>query len=183
MNKKIYGIMFGLGVFCMLGLLTPSAARLQPDEPKEKLVDDVTDEKGWHTSNVDSWGVNAGYGSISVGVERSWKDSHGAMVAAAIGVGEADDNGCIDYWDSSDVDQSEDEQNLYWPDHDWNADVDLHSHHSELVDTGYQEEVQHTWLFDYTVTHHEDHAWPNDDQDDTTTHSGYLEITVGVSVE
>lgn len=173
MNKKVYGILFGLGVFCMLGLSLTGMV---------SAADSITSRhKAWRNEEAGSWGFEVSYGQIGVGTSVSWENSHGAMVAGAVGT--YDENqifGTIGSY-AVDLDETASNHDGFWEDHEWEVKEHYYLPEAEhyIEETGQWRQgyyttqsynmVHHHWVFGYKVKHtniewEETHSTTYDDE-------------------
>ncbi|MFW6176317.1 MAG: hypothetical protein ACOC40_01320 [Thermoplasmatota archaeon] len=171
MNKKIYGIMFGLGVLCILESLIPgTTGAISSDR-----------HKAWHVNSSGSWAINVGAKGVDVGVSHNFEDSHGAMVASAVRVGDLNQEmGLVGWVTTSMFDISEDEYNLVTADHDWDVKYFTFKpvENNDYYITYGPYMAWHHFRFNYKVVHDVNNVWPIPDEHHV--HESDYVITIGV---
>lgn len=181
MNKKVYGIMFGLGVFCMLGLSIVGTVSADADYLKGK-------HKAWKNESAGSWGFEVAYGTVGVGTSVSWENNHGAMVAGSVGTwNENQQTGTIGKYDAATKSVDSDHEG-FWQDHYWNVKEnyflpdkkvyieELGKRKPMYYTTSSYDMVHHHWVFNYKVKH-TNYEW---EETHSTTYDDLYWIVKGV---
>ena len=158
MRKKIYGIVFGLSIFCMLGLLIAGAVSAKPDTLESS-------EESWNNVSSGSCAVSGGYGMVEAKLSVSWENSHGAIVAGAVGTWDENTyTGTIGKWAAT-TNSTQKSHEGFWQDHYWDVKKNYHLPENKVYieeigktkkmyyQTTSYDQVHHHWVFDYKVKH------------------------------